>query len=234
VRHHSLSDRRCFDLAEFEGEGGCDVALLRRCLADEELPGLAIVVGEAFRAQPGLGALLFGWEGTVAARRRFTRSFVERIRLIIHPPDRIAHRHMSILLEIREGTLRRVDRQMGEIRAAKAFQLRIQIGEVAALQQRVVAEVDARGHILRHERNLLRFGEEMIRHAIEHQSVNRLRLEDFLRDELRRVKYVEIEAVGELLVEKLDLQFPFREVVRRLNKRQAISRHAASPQRGPV
>ena len=36
-----------FDLAQLEGQRGGDMVLLRRGLADEELPRLAVVVGEA-------------------------------------------------------------------------------------------------------------------------------------------------------------------------------------------
>ena len=46
-----------FDLAQFEGQRGGDVVLLRRGLADEELPRLAVVVGEAFRRAAGPLAL---------------------------------------------------------------------------------------------------------------------------------------------------------------------------------
>lgn len=62
---------------------------------------------------------------------------------------------MAILLEIREGTLWCIDRQMGEIRSAQAFQLGVEIGKIAALQQGVIAEINPRRNILRHECDLL-------------------------------------------------------------------------------
>jgi hypothetical protein len=68
-----------------------------------------------------------------------------------HPADRIAHRHVPVLLVMRDGTLRCVERQLREIHAAEALQLRVEIGEVAALEQRIIAEVDAGRHVLRHE-----------------------------------------------------------------------------------
>ena len=101
---------------------------------------------------------------------------------------------------------------MGEVRAAEPLQLRVEIGEVAALQQRIVGEVDAGRHVLRHERDLLGLGEEIVRHAVEHQPADRHRRQDLLRDELGRIEHVEVEAVGELLVEQLHAQLPFREV----------------------
>ena len=51
---------------------------------------------------------------------------------------------MAVLLEMGERTFRRVDRNMGEVRAAEPLQLGVEIGKVAALQQRIVGEVDAR------------------------------------------------------------------------------------------
>ena len=50
------------DLAQLEHERVADVALLDRVLAQVELPGLAVVVGEALRAQPPLLAALLGGE----------------------------------------------------------------------------------------------------------------------------------------------------------------------------
>lgn len=119
---------------------------------------------------------------------------------------------MAILLEMREGTLRRIDGQVGEVWPAKPFQLGVEIGEVPALQQRIIAEVDARRHVLGHEGDLLGLGEEVVGHAVKHQPSDRLRLQYFLGDDLCRVEDVEVEAVGKVLVEQLYLQFPFREV----------------------
>ena len=61
-----------------------------------------------------------------------------------------------------KGQLRRVDRDMREVRAAQTFDLRVEIREIAALQQRIVAEVDAGRNVLRHEGDLLGLGEEIV------------------------------------------------------------------------
>ena len=50
----------------------------------------------------------------------------------------------AVALVVGDGGDGPVDRQLGEVRAAQAAELRVQVREVAALQQRVVAEVDAR------------------------------------------------------------------------------------------
>lgn len=133
-----------------------------------------------------------------------------RVRLIIGAADRVAHRHMTVLLKMREGTFRRIDRQMSEVRPAQTLQLRVEIEKVAALEQRIVGKIDARRHVLGHERNLLGLGEEIVGHTVEHQPADRLRFQDFFGNDLGGIEHVEIEAVGECLVEELELQFPLR------------------------
>ena len=144
MRDHALADRRRFDLAEFERQSGGDVLLLAHGLADEELPRLAVVVGEAFGAQPALGALFDVSERRETALRRLpavlrrTNSAGSwRVRPdCAWPYGRPAGNG--------ERAFRRVDRDVGEVRAAEPLQLGIEVGEIAALQQRVVGEVDAR------------------------------------------------------------------------------------------
>ena len=149
--------------------------LLNRCLANEELACLTVVIGKALGPKPGLG---FGFR-----RRRktakaldgiFSRTafFTPAVGFGVGPALRIAHGHVAILLEMRERTARCVDRDVREIRSAEPFDLCIEIREVPALQQRIVAEVDSRRDVLRHERDLLGLGEEVVDHAIEYQSAD--------------------------------------------------------------
>ena len=51
---------------------------------------------------------------------------------------------------------------MREVRAAEPFELRIEIAEIAALQQRIVRMVDAGDDVLRAEGDLLGLGEEIV------------------------------------------------------------------------
>ena len=84
-----------------------DVALLRRGLADEELARLAVVVGEALRTQTAPSGLPRHLANDRKPRcGRFARALATRIWLIVHPADRVAHRHVAILLEVVEGTFR--------------------------------------------------------------------------------------------------------------------------------
>ena len=56
VAEHALADRDGLDLAELEGKGADDVALLRLAHRAEELPRLAVVIGEALGADAQLVA----------------------------------------------------------------------------------------------------------------------------------------------------------------------------------
>ena len=91
------------------------------------------------------------------------------------------------------------------------LQLGVEVGEVPALQERVVGEVDAVDDVLRAERHLLGLGEEVVDDAVEHEAADRLHRHLFLGDELGRVEHVEREAVGEVVVEQLDPELPLRE-----------------------
>ena len=119
---------------------------------------------------------------------------------------------MAVLLEMMERAFRRVDGDMGEVRTAEPLQLGIEIGEVAALQQRIVGEVDARRHVLGHERDLLGLGEEIVRHPVQHQPADRDRRQHFFRDQLGRIEHIEFETIGECLIEQLELELPFRKI----------------------
>src|ERR1700738_4871104 len=134
MRNHPFPDHGCLHLAELKGQRGRDVMLLAAGLADEELPRLAIVVSETFRAQPAFRALFDIGKWREAAVRGFPGTLAERVRLVIHVPDRITHSHMPILLEMVKRAFRRVDGNVREIRAAQTLELGIEIREVAALQ----------------------------------------------------------------------------------------------------
>ena len=208
VRDHALADHRRLHLAELEGQRGDDVVLLGPGLADEELPRLAVMIGEGFAAHALLDAVHRLGERAVAALGRFARPLAPGVRLVVHAALRIAHRHVAVLLEMRERALGRVDRQVREVGAAQPLYLGVEIGEVAALQQRIVGEVDAGRHVLGHERDLLGLGKEVVRHAVQHQAADRHRLQHFLRNELGGIEDVEVELVGEGLVEQLQAAAP--------------------------
>src|SRR5258708_37548114 len=117
---------------------------------------------------------------------------------------------MAVLLEVVEGTFRRIDRQMREVRPAQPLQLRVEVGKVAALQQWIIRKIDARYDVLRAERDLLGLGEEIVDHPVQHEAADGPERYQLLRDDLGGVEHVEIEAVSEIPVEQLQPDRPFR------------------------
>src|SRR6478609_11966830 len=100
MRHHPLPDHRRLHLAEFEDQRRCDVMLFALGLADEELPGLAVVIRKTLGAQPALGAALNVRKRREPALGGLARPFPEGVRLVIDATDRIAHGHVAVLLEM--------------------------------------------------------------------------------------------------------------------------------------
>ena len=105
---------------------------------------------------------------------------------------------------------RPVDRQLVKIGSAEARQLRVQIGEQASLQQRVVAEVDAGNDMSGMEGDLLGFSKEVVRITIQNHLADGLQGDEFFRNQLGRVENVERQGVGLFLIERLHRQLPFR------------------------
>jgi hypothetical protein len=62
---------------------------------------------------------------------------------------------------------------VGEIGTSESFQLSVEVREIASLEQRIVAKVNAGDNILGTEGDLLGLGEEVIDTAIEHQAPDR-------------------------------------------------------------
>src|ERR1700733_15413162 len=54
--------------------------------------------------------------------------------------------------------------------------------------------------------------EEVVGHAVENKTPDRDRRQLFFRDQFRWIQNIELEFVGECLVEQLELKLPFREV----------------------
>ena len=72
------------------------------------------------------------------------------------------------------------------------------------------------GHdVLRAEGHLLGLGEEVVDHVVEHHPPDRTNGHELLGDELGGVEDVEVERVGEGVVEQLHAELPFRGVAGR-------------------
>ena len=90
--------------------------------------------------------------------------------------------------------------------------MRIQIGEEPALKQRIIRKIDAWRNIRGQECDLLGFGEEIVDIRVERQRPDDLDRHFFFGNDLGRVEHVEVEGVGEFLIEDLDAQFPFGKI----------------------
>src|ERR1700690_3925183 len=98
-----------------------------------------------------------------------------------------------------------------KVRAAEPAGLGGRVGKQAALQKRVVGEIDTRNDVTRMERGLLRLEKEVDGIAIEHHPPNDFNGNDFLWDDFRRVEDIEVKTFRLLLVESLNAKLPLRE-----------------------
>ena len=118
---------------------------------------------------------------------------------------------MSVLLKVVKRALGRIDRNVSKVRAAQPLELSIEIRKVAALQQRIIAEIDARHNIVRAECNLFGLGEEIVNAAVEHQTADLANWHFFLGNDLRRVQNASaLRTLGKRIIEELEAQFPLR------------------------
>ena len=118
---------------------------------------------------------------------------------------------MAVALEVLHRAARLVDRDLVEVRAAQPLQLGVEIGEVTALQQRIVGEVDARHDVCGAERHLLGLREDVGGVGVQHHPPDDPQGEHLLRDVFRGVEHVEVPLARKVLVEQLDRQLPLRE-----------------------
>jgi len=98
---------------------------------------------------------------------------------------------------------------MREVRTTQAFELRIEIREIAPLKQRIVAEVHAGHDILSTECNLLGLGKEIVDATIEHQASDLFNWNIFFGDKLSGVQDVEGKFLSKFIIEELEAKFPF-------------------------
>ena len=216
VAEHALADRHGLDLAELEGEGADDVALLRLAHRAEELPGLAVVIGEALGADALLVARLLLRVGRKAAFGALARpGRIEAVRLVGDASGGNVLALDAVALEVAHRAARPVDLELVEIRPAEPDELGVGVGEQPALQQRVVGEVDARHHVAGVEGDLLGLGEEVVDVAVEHHLADDLERDVFLGDQFGGVEHVELERVGGFLVEGLNTELPLGEIAAR-------------------
>jgi len=123
---------------------------------------------------------------------------------------------LGIALVVVERRDRTVDRDFMKVRPAKATDLRVRIGKQAPLQQRVIGKVDPWNNVAGAEGDLFGFCEKIVRVAVEHHFSQWRNRYQFFRDQLGRVKNIEIKLMLIFLRDDLDTELPLR-VIARLN-----------------
>ena len=189
--------------------------LLHRGLAFVEQGGLVVVFREPLRFAPHLvdGAVVLidpfregdealgaGLKGTAAP---------QRIRLIGHPSagDGLTM-HAVALIVVHRGQ-RGVDRNFVKVGASQPRDLGVHVRMYPPVQQRVIAEIDARHHMRGAKGDLFCLGEKVVGIPVQNHAPDRLDRDEFLGDELGRIQHVETELLRVRLAEQLHAELPF-------------------------
>src|SRR5476649_1999948 len=212
-----LTNPQPFNLAQLEAVSRDDVFLLVLAHALEEQPRLGKVIAERLAALPnlvGVDAFRICLEATVLRRRGglLRPTAINRVGLVGRATLVDGGSVQGIALAVVEGSDRAVDRDFVKVWAAESADLRVGVGKQPTLQQWIVGEVDAWDDVPRAKRNLLGFGEEIVRVAVQHHFAQWCDRDDFFRDQFGRVEDVEVEAVLVLFFDNLYAKFPFRVV----------------------
>jgi hypothetical protein len=179
--------------AQLEPVGGDDMLPFPAGHAVVEEHRLAVVVLEALAALADLVTLDFLLvvpEGVLIGDRRATAA--QGILVIRGAPLVDLHLHEAIALVVAHLSKGAVDRDVVEVRPARADQLGVEVGEIAHLQQRVIGEIDTWHHVSGVEGDLLGLGEEVIRVAVVRLGFHRVH-------EVRELDAVLDENTGVLL-----------------------------------
>jgi hypothetical protein len=94
---------------------------------------------------------------------------------------------MPILLEVSHWTFRCVDGNVSEVRSTEALDLRVEIREISALKERVIGEIGTTHDVLRAERSLLGFCEEIVDAPVEDQTADALYRDESFGDQLPNI-----------------------------------------------
>lgn len=210
AQHHAVVHDGVVAVVELEAEGLGDVRLL--------------VVGKRVVEQLRL-AVMFAHLGVhgpvlvpcaplrVALERAlldfYGRTGVEAVGPVVHRSLGDLVPHLAVAVVVHDGADRAVDRQLFPV-DSQPRDLGVEVGEVAALEERVVGEVDAGHDVAGAEGDLLGLGEELVDVAVELQFADDAQRDLVLGPDLGGVEDVELEVVLALLGDDLDREVPFR------------------------
>src|SRR3984957_4230942 len=212
---HAAPDDRPFNLRKLEGERVLNVPLFGFGHGAVELTRLAVMISEAFGPDSQLlsrfAFALLCCKSAKSALRIFARAGrIKAIGLVGYAAWDGVHPTHAVALQIPHRTAGAIDWQLVKIGPPEPTDLSIRVGKQTTLQKRIVGEIDARDHVTRMERRLLRFGKEVDWVAIKHHPPNDLDGNNLLRNDLGRVQNIEVETGRVLLVECLNAKLPLR------------------------
>jgi len=120
---------------------------------------------------------------------------------------------LAVALVIHNRADRTVDGKLLPI-YAKSGELRVEVGEIPALEKRVVRKANPRNNVAGAECHLLGLGEVLVNIAVELQLANVSDWYLFLRPDLGSVKNVEFEVILLRFFESLNAELPLRILAR--------------------
>ena len=180
-------------LAQLEGESVSQVLLLHIGQGQVEHARLREVVLEGGRVLARDGS--FDGLGDVNECALFHRGLggiagVERVGFVGGDAGVRALLVHAVAQHVVDRGVGAVDRQLAEVRPAEAADLRVQVGEQAALQQRIIGHVDARYEVARVEGDLFGLFEVVAWVLVQRHGADDLDGGELLGDNLRRVEQV--------------------------------------------
>ena len=139
VAQHAGPDGNRLDLAQLERKGADDMSLFGLGHRTEEQACLAVMIGEAVRANAQLVAGFLRGISREAGRGIFARCLrSETVRFVGHAPGGNILSLDAVALKIAHRAARAVDLQLVEVRPTQAEELGVGVGKQPALQQRIV------------------------------------------------------------------------------------------------
>lgn len=117
--------------------------------------------------------------------------------------------HLSVTLEIHDGTNRTVNRKFLPI-DTKPRDLGVKVREVTALQERVVTKANTGYDVGSAKSDLFNLREVFVNSAVENHLADGLQWDEFFWPNLRSIKNIKLEIMLVCLWNNLDGERPFR------------------------
>lgn len=205
---HTLVNDGVIAVVQLKAEGLGHVELLVFRHGVIEQLGLLVVLAELVAQSTLLEALvLLRVRDKSAVLRLRWRDSLETVWPVVHRASGDLVTHSAIAVVVQDGADRSVDWELFPV-GAQTGDLSIKIGEVTALEQRVVGEFDTGDDVAGAESNLLSLGEEFVHVPVQLHLSNNADGELILGPEFGGIQRVEFELVLVLLGNHLDSKVP--------------------------